>query len=300
MDVLIKATKEPLSLTLCIGDYTRVQCDTLVNYILPGASDDLFKLTFHNKGRDDGDDFEKEVKASLSQKELQPWSVYKISSNTLPCSELIFIVLPAWQGNYDKALSSRINQVLVEAMQAASNSTNVAFASFSAAPFNYPVDFCAHRMISFLTDAASVSLSEDQSRGTCAVTIFTDNTECEPMFKEQLYSFGFHCEQPLSKQQQHNNNQPQVITLEGPDYKAFLNQLYDDIHVSVSYVYAHMIILCTVRQEIFDVLSCIWKAMAQSDCQVVALKIIISKFISLSLYMLCILHAEFTIMHAVF
>ena len=299
MDVLIKATKEPLSLTLCIGDYTRVQCDTLVNYILPGASDDSFKLTFHNKGRDDGGDFEKEVKASLSQKELQPWSVYKISSNTLPCSELIFIVLPAWQGNYDKALSSRINQVLVEAMQAASNSTNVAFASFSAVPFNYPVDFCAHRMISFLTDAASVSLSEDQRR-TCAVTIFTDNIECEPMFKEQLFSFGFHCEQPLSKQQQQKNNQPRVITLEGPDYKAFLNQLYDNIHVSVSYVYVHMIILCTVRQEIFDVVSsCVWKAMAQSDCQVVALKIIISKFISLSLYMtvhsVCRIHN-----HAVF
>ena len=238
MDVLIEATKEPLRLTLCVGDYTRFQCDTLVHYVLPGTSDDSFKLTYHNKGRDDGGDFEKQVKASFSQKELHPWSVHKISTNTLPCSELILIVLPAWQGNYDKALSSRINQVLFEAIQVASSTTNVAFASFSAAPFNYPTDFCAHRMISFLTDAASVFLNEGQ-RGTRDVTLFTNNPECRPVFKEQLLSFGFHCEQ----QQPSSDNKPQVITLEGPDYKAFLNQLYDNIHVSVhiySNVYAYI------------------------------------------------------------
>lgn len=228
MDVLIEATKEPLKLTLCVGEYTRFQCDTLVHYVLPGASDDSFKLNYHNKGRDDGGDFEKQVKASFSQKELHPWSVHKISTNTLPCSELILIVLPVWQGNYDKALSSRITQVLFEAMQVASSTTNVAFASFSAAPFNYPPDFCAHQMISFLTDTANIFPSEGQ-RGTRDVTLFTNNAECAPVFKEQLLSFGFHCEQ----QQPSSDNKPQVITLEGPDYKAFLNQLYDSIHVSV-------------------------------------------------------------------
>ena len=214
MDVLIEATKEPLRLMLCIGDYTCFQCDTFVKYVLPGTSDE-------------GGDFEKKMTNSYKE-ELRPWSVHMCLSENLPCSELICIVLPAWQNNYDKALSSRINQVLIEAMQMASTTTSVAFASFSAAPFNYPIDLYVHQMISFLTDV-SVVLNENQ-REILAVTLFTENAECKPVFEEQLCCFGFYLEESPSKCL--SNDKARVITLEGPDYKAFINQVYDDAHVS--------------------------------------------------------------------
>ena len=85
-------------------------------------------------------------------------------------------------------------------------------------------------MISFLTDAG-VSLNEGQ-REFCAVTLFTDNIECKPVFEEQLRCFGFHLEQTTSEELSSNNN-PLAVTLDSPDYKAFLNQLYDDIYVSM-------------------------------------------------------------------
>lgn len=239
MDVLFEATKEPLRLTLCVGDYTSFHCDTLVNYVLPGtredSREDSFKVTFHtvNKGQDNND-FEKKVIANLDQEELCPWNVHKVLPESLPCSELIFIVLPAWEGNYNKVLSFRINQVLIEAMQVASRTTNIAFASFSTAPFNYPVDFFAHRMISFLTDATAF-LNEDLREAH--VTLFTENAECKSVFEEQLHSFGFHLERSSTKTSL-SDTKPKLITLEGPDYKAFLNKFYDDVHVSVC-MYLH-------------------------------------------------------------
>ena len=226
--VLIEATNEPLTLTLCVGDYTCFQCDTVVNYVLPGTSEESFRLIIH-KGRGEGGDSEKKFIGKFED-ELRPWTVHKILTNRIPCSELICIILPAWQNNYDKSLSTRINQILIEAVQMASSTRSIAFASFSSAPFSYPVDFYAHQMISFLTDA-SVFLNLGQKE-TYAVTLFTESAECKPVFEEQLHCFGFHTELSSSKQPS-STDKPRVITLEGPDYNAFINQLYDDVHVSL-------------------------------------------------------------------
>ena len=223
--VLIEASKEPLTLTLCVGDYTGFQCDTVVNYVLPGASETSFRI-FH-KRRDEGGDSEEKLIRNFDE-ELRPWTVHKIFTDRIPCSELICIVLPAWQNNYDKSLSTRINQILTEAVQMASSTSSIAFASFSTEPFSYPVDFYAHQMISFLTDA-SVFLHVSQ-REIYTVTLFTESAECKPVFEEQLHCFGFHTELFSSKQPS-SIDKPRVITLEGPDYNAFINQLYDDIHV---------------------------------------------------------------------
>lgn len=228
MDVLIEATKESLKLTIRIGDYTRFKYDTIVGYVLPGVIDESVELSFHNEDSD----FKKAVKAGLDQQQLHPWSIHKVICDPFPCDELIFIALPAWQGNYNKVLSSRISQILTGAVQMSSRTTNIAFCSFSGAPFNYPMDFYAHQMVSFLTDAG-VFLNEHQlQRETFTVTLFTDNVECRPIFAEQLSSFGFHLEQSPSEQLL-SDNKPKLITLEGPDYNEFLNQLYDNIHVSL-------------------------------------------------------------------
>ena len=221
MEILIEATKEPLKLTLCIGDYTCFQCDVIVNYVLPGTSEESFN---------EGGDFEKIVIAHFEKEELRPWTVHKILSQSFPCSELICIVLPAWRKDYDKTLSSRINQVLIEAIQMASTTSSVAFASFSTAPFNYPVDLYAHQMISFLIDASIVL--NDSQRETLAVTLFTEKAECRPVFEEQLRCFGFYLEESPSRQSL-SSSKARVITLEGPDYKAFINHVYDDAHVSL-------------------------------------------------------------------
>lgn len=229
MDVLIEAAKEPLKLTLRIGDHTCYKCDTLVTYVLPGTIDESCKLTFHDKD----DDTRTKVMASLNQldSELRAWSIYKVSSSPFPCSELIFIALPAWQGNHDKSLSSRINQSLFEAVRGTSRMANITFASFSTVPFNYPPDFYAYHIVSFLTDG-SVFLNEGQGE-TFSITLFTEHAEHKLMFEEQLMCFGFQLDQSTPKQPS-----AQVTTLESPDYKAFLNQLYDDIHVSI-YIYRH-------------------------------------------------------------
>lgn len=226
MEILIEATKEPLRLTLCVGDYTCFQCDAIVNYVLPGTGEESF-----NKGGHEGGDFEKIVIAHFEKEELRPWTIHKILSQSLPCSELICIVLPVWRNNYSKALSSRINQVLIEAMQMASTTSSVAFASFSTAPFNYPIEFYAHQMISFLTDA-SIALNDNQ-RETLTVTLFTESAECRPVFEEQLRYFGFYLEESPSGQCSSSSDKARVITLEGPDYKAFINQIYDEAYVSL-------------------------------------------------------------------
>ena len=217
-----------MRLTICIGDYTCFQCDAIVNYVLPGTGHG--EESFNRSGHEGGD-FEKKVIAHFEKEELRPWTVHKILSQSFPCPELICIVLPAWQNNYDKGLSSRINQILIEAMQMASTTSSVAFASFSTAPFNYPIDFYAHQMISFLTDA-SVFLNDNQ-RETLAVTLFTENAECRPIFEEQLHCFGFYIEESPSRQSLSSSDKARVITLEGPDYKAFINQVYDDAYVSL-------------------------------------------------------------------
>ena len=90
--------------------------------------------------------------------------------------------------------------------------------SIGSSPFNYPVHFYAHHVLS------SLELSKPNFD---TALIFIDDVSSKKVFEDKLYTLHFHIEKPKGF------GQP-VIPIERTNFKSYINKLFQEPSLSIS------------------------------------------------------------------